>query len=78
MAKYRIELNRSSVSELLKGGAMAGVCLGHAQTIAKRAGDGYVVTTHVGPTRVNASVATATDEAARENLRNNTLLKAVK
>ncbi len=74
----RVELNSDGVQELLKSSAMMNICKSHAQAIANRAGSGYIVTTHTGPTRVNASVFTATNEAARDNLKNNTLLKAVK
>jgi hypothetical protein len=78
MAEFRVELNSAGVQELLKSNEMAGLCRSLAQGIANRAGSGYMVTTHTGPTRVNASVITATAEAARENMKNNTLLKAVK
>ena len=75
----RVELNSEGVRSLLKSGEMAAICRSHAQAIANRAGGtGYMVTTYTGRTRVNASVITATAEAARDNLKNNTLLKAVK
>jgi hypothetical protein len=75
----RVELNSDGVQALLKSGEMMGMCKSLAEGIASRAGGaGYQVTTHTGPTRVNASVMTATKEAARDNMKNNTLLKAVK
>lgn len=74
---FRIELNREGVRELLRSGEMAEICKSHADRIAARAGSGYEVTTHTGRNRVNASVHAATDEAYRDNLKNNTLLKAV-
>lgn len=78
MAKsYRIELNREGVRELLRSAEMAAVCKCHADRIAARAGSGYEVTTYTGKNRVNASVHAATEEAYRDNLKNNTLLKAV-
>lgn len=77
MGKIRIELNSEGVRELLKSQEIAEVCRSHAQEIAGRAGAGYEVTTYTGKTRVNASVHAATDEAYRDNLKNNTLLKAV-
>ena len=46
--------------------------------IGKRAGTGYSVSVFTGVNRVNASVLTETPEAMRENLENNTLLKAVR
>lgn len=77
-AKVRIELNSDGVRELLRSPEMAAICREHAKAIAQRAGDGYAVTTYTGATRVNASVMTETAEAVRENLKNNTLLKAVR
>ena len=76
--KVRVELNSEGVKELLQSSEMMGVCRDLAQGIANRAGDGYIVTTHTGRTRVNASVYAATNKAKRDNMKNNTLLKAVK
>lgn len=78
MGKVKIELNSEGVRELLKSSEMRSVCEGLANQIAKRAGDGYEVTTYTGKTRVNASVHIATEKAMRDNLKNNTLLKAVR
>lgn len=78
MAKFHIELNREGVRELLQSAEMMQICQSHAQAIANRAGNGYAVTTYTGRTRVNASVAVVTEEAMRDNLKNNTLLKAVR
>lgn len=75
--KCRIELNSEGVRELLRSAEIMAVCKGHAEQIAGRAGTGYEVTTYTGKTRVNASVHAATDESYRDNLKNNTLLKAV-
>lgn len=77
MGKVRIVLNSEGVRELLKSAEIAEECRKHAQDIAGRAGTGYEVTTYTGKTRVNASVHAATEEAYRDNLKNNTLLKAV-
>ena len=76
--KFRIELNSEGVRELLKSAEMEAICREQANAIAARAGDGYTVSTYSGRTRVNASVITATSKAARDNLKNNTLLKAVR
>ena len=78
MDKVRIELNSEGVRELLRSPEMAAICREHAKAIADRAGEGYIVTTYTGASRVNASVITETPEAMRENLKNNTLLKAVR
>jgi len=78
MAKVQVELNSDGVKELLRSPEMAAICKEHAKAIANRAGSGYSVTTYTGSTRVNASVITETTEAIRDNLENNTLLKAVR
>ena len=75
--RYKVELNSAGVVELLKSAEMAAICKGYADGIAMRAGTGYTVSTYTGRTRVNASVRCATDEAWRDNLENNTLIKAV-
>lgn len=74
----KIELNSEGVRELLKSDAMKAYCRQLAEGIAGRAGEGYEVTTFTGATRVNASVMAATNAAKRDNMKNNTLLKAVK
>ena len=78
MGNVRVELNSEGVRALLKSPEMAAICKEQAEAIAGRAGSGYHVTTYTGATRVNASVITETAEAARDNMKNNTLLKAVK
>lgn len=78
MAKVEFKLNREGVRQLLQSEEMANVCRGYANEIQGRCGEGYEVTTFTGKTRVNASVHAATPEARRENLENNTLLKAVR
>lgn len=74
----KVELNSEGVRELLQSAEMKAFCKQLADGIAGRAGDGYQVTTYTGRTRVNASVIAATDAAKRDNMKNNTLLKAVK
>lgn len=78
MADIRIELISDGVRELLKSSEIAAICLELADGIASRAGDGYIVTTHTGRNRVNASVYAETEAARRDNMKNNTLLKAVR
>lgn len=73
----RVELNSEGVRELLRSGVMMEICRSHARAIAGRTGSGYAVSTYIGPTRVNASAYAATAEAERDNMKNNTLLKAV-
>lgn len=76
MGNFKFELNSQGVVALMKSSEMQSVLISRAKGIQKRAGDGYDV--YVGRNRANVSVRTATDEAAQDNLDNNTLLKAVR
>ena len=78
MGKVQVELNSEGVRELLRSPEMAAICQAQARAIAGRAGSGYSVSTYTGTSRVNASVMAETQEAIRDNLKNNTLLKAVR
>lgn len=78
MSKVKVVLNESGVRQLLKSHEMK-VGLGDiAQNIAERAGDGYESDIKYMRTRVIASAYTATEEAMKDNQKNNTLKKAVK
>ena len=79
MADFKFELNSAGVRELLQSPEMLNVLKEYAEGIKGRAGDGYEVSAFSpGKTRVNASVYAATEKAQRDNLENNTLLKAVR
>ena len=75
--KLRIELNSAGVRELLKSPEIMQACRTQAQRIAGRAGDGYEISEYTGKKRVNVSVHAASEKAYKDNLKNNTLLKAV-
>lgn len=77
MSKIKIELNKEGVKELLKSGEMMAICEEHAREIQQRCGDGYEISTHVGVNRVNASVYAESKAAIKDNLENNTLLRAM-
>lgn len=74
----KIVLNYSGVRELLQSDEMQAICDEHAKAIAKRAGDGYESDTYKGKTRVNSAVYADTYEAKLDNMKNDTLLKALK
>ena len=74
----RIVLKSKGVKALLKSSEMAEFCKRKASEIAKKSGDGYWTDFHVGRTRVNASVSTATRKAMLDNSENNTLIKNVR
>jgi hypothetical protein len=77
MAKVKFELNRNGVRELLKSPEMMAVCQGYANRALSSLGDGYEVSTMTGRNRVNAEVRAETFAARKENLENNTILKAL-
>ncbi|MGT2753253.1 hypothetical protein [Streptococcus porcinus] len=77
MSKFIFKLNRSGVSELMKSQAMQDVLKKHATTIKDRAGDGYEQDIYVGKNRANAMVSAKSIKAKKDNMENNTLLKAV-
>ena len=77
MANLRFELNREGVRELLRSKEMMDVCQEYANNALGKLGDGYEVTTHTGSNRVNAEVAAVTYAAKKENLSDNTIIKAV-
>ena len=60
---------------LLKSSGVQSALISHANAVKDRAGHGYDV--YVGESRANVSVRTTSESSARDNLRNNTLLKAV-
>lgn len=78
MSSMKFKLNRAGVAELMKSGPMISVLNQYGSKIKNRAGDGYEQDLYVGKTRANVSVKARTYQAKKDNLRNNTLLKAVR
>lgn len=77
MSKVKIKLNSQGVRELLKSPEIASACEEQARAVAARAGSGYEVEQRNYPERTGFVVSAETDEARRDNLKNNTLLKAL-
>ena len=77
MDNVKFELNRAGVRELMKSDAMMSICISKAQAMQNVLGPGYTITTNPGKNRVNAEIATNTPEARAENLKSNTILKAL-
>lgn len=77
MDNLKFELDKSGVRELLRSQAMMDICQGYADTALGRLGDGYSSSKHVGKNRVNVEVSAKTYKARKENINNNTILKAV-
>lgn len=77
MAKFKFELNRDGVRELMQSNEMKAICEEYANSALNSLGDGYEVSTYTGKSRVNASVIAVTYAARKENSQNNSILKAV-
>lgn len=77
MAKGELKLRSDGIREMLKSDELKNYCKNQAEIVASKAGTGYGVSTYTGKTRVNASVRAVTNEAYKDNLENNTLMKAV-
>lgn len=78
MGKTKIKLNSAGVREMLKSESMQALLSERASEIAARAGAGYGTDVFVGKTRANASVFVNDREAMRDEMNNNTLLKALR
>jgi hypothetical protein len=78
MAKNTFKLNYKGVGELMKSEAMQAVLNEYATNIKNRCGNGYEQDIYVGKSRANAMVKATTHQAKRDNLKNNTILKAVR
>lgn len=65
------------LGNLLKSKEAMNMCKGYAYKAQRRLGKGYEVTSMTGKNRVNAEIKANTYEAELDNLRNNTILKAV-
>lgn len=77
MSKVEVKLNTAGVGELLKSAEAMAVCEQYANNAQARLGDGYIVTTYVGKTRVNASVYAESKAARKENMESNSILRAL-
>lgn len=77
MGNTRVELNFEGVRQLMTSPQMVALCERKARAVAAAAGDGYTITTHIGPNRCNASVITDSYEAKKANLDGNALIKAL-
>ena len=78
MSKEKFQLNRKGVAELMKSKEMQGILTEYASGVKNRCGDGYTQDIYVGKNRANAKVSAETREALSDNIKNNTILKAVR
>ena len=77
MAKVKIELNSSGIRQLLKSEEMGQMLKQQAEQVRARCGSGYSTDSYQASSRVIAGVFAETAEAAKQNSRENTLLKAL-
>lgn len=78
MSKMKFKLNRKGVADLMKSVEMQNTLNEYATNIRDRCGDGYKQDMYVGKNRANAKVSAATFKAKKDNLKNNTILRAVR
>ena len=78
MANVRIELNREGVRELLRSDEMKAICEGYANNALTRLGTGYEVSSMTGKNRVNAEIKAVSYKAKKDNMENNSILKALR
>lgn len=78
MSKMKFKLNRKGVAELMKSEEMQTILKEKANGALNRLGDGYESNLHVGKNRANVMVYAETYKAKKDNLENNSILKAVR
>lgn len=77
MAKLKIVLNRKGVRELLQSPEISRCCEQVAKSKAKAMGSQYEVESFIAQTRVVFRIYTDDPSAIDDNLKNNTMLKAI-
>ena len=78
MSKMKFELNRAGVRALMQSEEMQAILKDKANNALNSLGEGYKSDAYVGKTRANAMVYADTYKAKKDNLKNNSILKAVK
>lgn len=78
MSRMKFKLNRKGIADLMKSDEMQAILNEKATAIRNRCGDGYEQDVYVGKNRANAMVSAESVKAKKDNLKNNTLLKAVR
>lgn len=73
----RVVLKTEGVRELLRSPDMLAVCVGHANKIAARAGEGFEVDSMIGRNRARATVGTATVPAMIRQARDHVLERSI-
>ncbi len=71
-------LNYAGVRALMQSAEMQSILKSKANNALNSLGEGYKSDIHVGKNRANAMVYADTYQAKRDNLKNNSILKAVR
>lgn len=77
MSKVKVSLSYAGIGSILRSQEMAACVKAEADRCASGLGEGYQTDSKSMGTRQIASIFTATSEAAKDNMKNNSLLKAV-
>ena len=77
MSNIRVELEHDNIQAFLRSADVMALVSGYAKEAAAQLGEGYAADESLQPTRAVASVYADTVKAKRENLKNNSILKAV-
>lgn len=78
MSKFKFVLNKAGVRELMKSEEMQGILKDKTDGALNSLGEGYKSDAYVGKNRANAMVYADSYQAKRDNLENNTILRAVR
>lgn len=78
MSKTEFELNKAGVRQLMQSKEMQAILQEKSSAAVARLGPGYESDVHVGKNRANAMVYADSHSARRENMKTNSILKAVR
>ena len=78
MSKVKVKLNKAGVRALMQSNEMQVILKNIADNALNSLGEGYKSDLRVGKNRANAMVYADTYKAKKDNLENNSILKAVR
>lgn len=78
MSKFKFVLDKAGVGQLLKSKETESMLKSYADDAVSRLGEGHSSDSYIGKKRANASYTADSFKARRKNLKDNTLLKALK
>ena len=78
MSKFKFVLNKAGVRALMQSEEMQSILKGKADNALNSLGEGYKSDSYVGKNRANTMVYADTYQAKKDNLKNNSILKAVR